>query len=95
MQMIVASRLTDGRVVFLADGVRWVESIDDGLIAESAEAAAGLLEVAQGSVADCRVVDPYAIDVTADSGRCRPKLLREAIRAFGPSIATTAGSRGS
>ncbi len=95
MQMIVASRLTDGRVVFLADGVRWVESIHDGLIAESAETTAGLLEVAQRSVDDCRVVDPYAIDVTVDSGQRRPKLLREAIRAFGPSIAATADSKGS
>jgi len=95
MQMILASRLTDGRVVFLADGARWVESIDDGLIAESAEAAAGLLKVAQGSVDDCRVVDPYAIDVTVDGGRRRPEALREAIRAFGPSIAATADSRGS
>jgi hypothetical protein len=90
MQMIVASRLTDGRVVFLADGSRWVESIDDGLVAESADAAAGILELAQASVRDNSVVDPYAIDVTVEQGRRRPKALREAIRAFGPSLAVAA-----
>lgn len=89
MQMIVASRLTDGRVVFLADRDRWVESIQDGTLAESREEAAGLLEIAQRSVRDCRVVDPYAIDVTVEGGARRPASLREAIRAFGP---TTAGA---
>ncbi|HSG63788.1 MAG TPA: DUF2849 domain-containing protein [Gammaproteobacteria bacterium] len=91
MQMIVASRLTDGRVVFLAQGARWVESIAVGLVAESPEAVAGLLEQAQGAVQASEVVEPYAIDVTIDAGRRRPTALREAIRAFGPTIATTEG----
>jgi len=93
MQMIVASRLIDGRVVFLAQDARWVESIEDGLIAESAEAAAGLLEQAQKGVQADEIVEPYAIDVTVDAGRRRPTALREAIRAFGPTIAAATEGR--
>jgi Protein of unknown function (DUF2849) len=95
MQMIVASRLTDGRVVFLADEARWAESIEDGLVAESAEAASALLELAQNSVRNCRVVDPYAIDVAVGDGRRRPTAMREAIRAFGPTITVTPERSGS
>lgn len=86
MQMIVASRLSDGRVVFLAQGPAWVESIEDGLVAESDEAAERLLRQARVSVAESLVVDPYAIDVTVDADSRRPTALREAIRAFGPTI---------
>lgn len=95
MQMIVASRLTDGRVVFLAERSRWVESIQEGLIAESDAAAAELLECARRSVQECAVVDPYAIDVTVEAGKRRPAALREAIRAFGPSTSDVAGTTGS
>lgn len=87
MQMIVASRLADGRVVFLAEESRWVESIQDGLIAESEAATADLLDLAHRAVHACEVVDPYAIDVTVEAGVRRPASLREAIRAFGPSTA--------
>jgi hypothetical protein len=95
MQMIVASRLGDGRVVFLADGARWVEAIDTGLIADSAESAAELLAIGQAAVDRCQVVDPYVIDIVVEGGRRRPAVLREAIRAFGPSIAAEPGSIGS
>jgi len=87
-QMIVASRLTDGRVVFMTDGLGWSESIDDGLIVEVADRGAELLEDATRSVDECFVVEPYLIDVAIDQGQRRPVQLREAIRAFGPSIAT-------
>jgi hypothetical protein len=85
--MIVASRLTDGRVVFMTDGRGWTESINDGLVVEAAEQGAELLEEANRSIDECVVVDPYLIDVTIDKGRRRPVQMREAIRAFGPSIA--------
>jgi hypothetical protein len=93
MQMIVASRLIDGRVVFLARDARWVESIEDGLVAESAEAVAVLLEQAQKAVQADEIVEPYAIDVTVDAGQRRPTALREAIRAFGPTIAAATEGR--
>lgn len=94
MQMIVASRLTDGRVVFLAEGTRWVESIEDGLVAESDEVMERLLEQARVSVQKSLIVDPYAIDVTIDADSRRPTALREAVRAFGPTIADSTSGQG-
>ena len=94
MQMIVASRLTDGRVVFMADGPRWVESIQDGAVADSPEGVAGLLEQAEAAVRASTIVDPYAVDVTVDDGVRRPTALREAIRAFGPTTAAATSNGG-
>ena len=85
--MIVANRLTDGRVVFLAEGARWVESIDKGLVIESETQRPQLLEHAERAVESGIVVDPYVIDVVVEDGRRRPLQLRESIRAFGPTVA--------
>ena len=88
MQMLIASRLADGQVVFLADDHTWTESIDSGAVAESPEAGASLLTVAAQAVRQSVVVDPYLIDVADRNGGRRPLVLREAIRAFGPTVAT-------
>lgn len=88
--MIVANRLTDGRVVFLADGARWVESIEDGLLIESDALQAQMLEHAERAVESSTVVDPYLIDVVTENGRRRPAQLRESIRAFGPTVSDQA-----
>ena len=86
MQMIVASRLTDGRVVFMAPGNSWAESIDEGVVADDSDAAADLLAEAKRAAERSVVVEPYLIEVTVTAGRLRPVLLREAIRAFGPTV---------
>ena len=86
MQMIIANRLLDGRVVFMDDSGGWVNEIADGLLLASKQNAAQRLLTAQQAVEENMVVDPYLIDVTADSGRPRPVLVRERIRAFGPSV---------
>ncbi len=86
MQMIIANRLLDGRVVFLDDSGGWVSEIADGLLLASKQAAEHRLLTAQRSVEENVVVDPYLIDVSADTGRPRPVLVRERIRAFGPSV---------
>ncbi len=83
--MIVANRLTDGRVVFLGENARWVESIDEGRLIESDALREELLQHAERDVASGFVVDPYLIDVVTEDGRVRPVQLREAIRAFGPT----------
>ena len=93
MQMLMASRLTDGRVVFLTEGHEWTDSIDRGAVASSDEAGAALLEVAERAVRASEVVDPYLVAVTESDGRRRPVVVREAIRAFGPTVAP-ADSRG-
>ncbi|MGI9260196.1 MAG: DUF2849 domain-containing protein [Gammaproteobacteria bacterium] len=88
MQMIIASRLVDGRVVFMDADSRWQDSIDEGIVLDDGAEAERLLEAAQQSVEDCVVVDPYLIDITIEDGARRPVEVREAIRAFGPSVRT-------
>lgn len=94
MQMIIANRLTDGRVVFMDDAGDWVNEIADGLLLVSRQDADEQLSAAQQAVEENRVVDPYLIDVSADAGRRRPVLVRERIRAFGPSVGLVPQSRG-
>ena len=88
MQMIIASRLTDGRVVFMGERGAWVESIQDGVTFNNDRDAMRLMSRARQSALDNVVVDPYFIDVVLDKGYRRPAHVREAIRAFGPSVRT-------
>ncbi len=87
-QMIIANRLEDGLTVFLADGRRWVERIDDGVLIEADAEEDRLLALAKTDEDNCIVIDPYLIEVTSDGGRLRPAVYREEIRAFGPSVRT-------
>src|SRR5690606_4021311 len=87
-QMVVASRLRDGFVVFLGPGDEWVDSIDAGALSESPEEAERLLAVAKGYEARNVVVEPYLIEVAVADGQRRPAEVREAIRAFGPTVRT-------
>jgi len=84
---ITANRLTDGLVVFLADGGDWSLSIDDAqLFADGPELEEGLA-YGKAQHAARVVLDPYAIDMDAIDGRTLPARLRERIRALGPTIA--------
>ena len=87
MHMIIASRLTDGRVVFLSERGTWVPDIGAGAVIDDEDDANSRLAEAQRAVSENRVVDPYLIDVVID-GKRRPARVREAIRAFGPSVRT-------
>jgi sulfite reductase (NADPH) hemoprotein beta-component len=85
LQVVTANRLGDGRVVFLADGYRWVEEVGSARVGESDEAAKALLAIAEKAAADRIVVAPYLIDVTSDGERITPTRYREVLRALGPS----------
>lgn len=85
-QMIIASRIGDGRVVFMGGPGAWVDSIGDGVLIESEADAERLLAAAKADEADCLVIDPYLIDVAAGEHGRRPTSVREEIRAFGPSV---------
>ena len=87
-QMVIANRLTDGRVVFLAVDGTWVESIRDGCVASDDAEAARLLADAQKAEADCHIVDPYLIQVRVVDGTPAPVAWREVIRASGPTVQT-------
>ena len=85
LQVVTANRLGDGRVVFLADGYRWVEEIGLAHIGDSEEAGKALLAIAEKAVADGIVVAPYLIDVSSDGAHVTPTRYREVLRALGPS----------
>jgi hypothetical protein len=87
-QMIIANRLSDGLVVFLAAGEGWVEKIDSGLVIDDSVEAERLLAVAKRHETRNVVVEPALIDVEQRDGRLRPVAIREAIRAFGPTVRT-------
>ena len=86
-QIVLASRLGDGRVVFLAKGstagsVDWAALIQDAEVADSEQSAAELLSIGEAD-ADARhlVVDPYLIDVEGEG------------RALGPTIRKDLGKQ--
>ncbi|HUL06037.1 MAG TPA: DUF2849 domain-containing protein [Candidatus Acidoferrum sp.] len=85
LQVVTANRLIDGRVVFLADGYRWVEEIGSARVADGEEPAKALLAIGEKAAADRIVVAPYLIDVSSDGARITPTRYREVLRALGPS----------
>jgi hypothetical protein len=89
-QMIIANRLSDGLVVFLAPEERWDVAIGDGVVIDTEADAAGLLAIAKRHEGEAKVVDPQLIDVEMRDGQPRPTAIREAIRAFGPTVRTDA-----
>jgi uncharacterized protein DUF2849 len=89
-QMIIANRLVDGLVVFLAPGEEWQPAIAAGVVIEDDTEAERLLEVAKQHQARCLVIDPTLIQVKVENGQVRPTEIREVIRAFGPTVRTDA-----
>ena len=87
-QMIIANRLVDGAVVFLAPDEQWVQAIDSGTVIEDASEAERLHALAKQHESRCVVIDPLLIEVKVENGRVRPTEIREVIRAFGPTIRT-------
>jgi hypothetical protein len=84
--MIIANRLTDGLVVFLTADGGWSVAIADGMVISDSADEERLLAEARSDEDHCKVVDPNLIDVTVESGSPRPVAIREAIRAFGPTV---------
>ncbi len=87
-QMIIANRLMDGRVVFMARDGSWMDSIADGVLIVDESAAQSLFEIGKRGERDCQVVDPCLIDVTERNGVRIPTVYREEIRANGPTVRT-------
>jgi Protein of unknown function (DUF2849) len=87
-QMIIANRLRDGVVVFLAPGEGWEPAIAAGALIDNEDDAATLMAVAKRHEGECQVIDPQLIEVEIQDGRPRPTAIREAIRAFGPTVRT-------
>lgn len=85
-QMIIASCLADGFVVFLTGDGDWSRDIGAGALAEDDGQAEALLATARLAEADNQVVDPYLIQVAVEAGVRKPTEYREYIRAHGPSF---------
>ena len=96
-QIVIASGLGDGRVVFLAEGsgaVQWAALIGDSVVAEDDERAAELLAIAEADAGKRHlIVDPYLIDVEREGDELRPTKYREVIRCLGPTIRQDLGKQ--
>ena len=90
-QMIIANRLVDGAVVFLAQGEGWTTAIASGVVIDDEAEAQRLLGAAKQLEARSPVIDPQVIQVTVGGGAVRPVEIRELIRAFGPTVRTDPG----
>jgi len=90
-QMIIANRLVDGAVVFLAPGEGWTTAIASGVVIDDEAEAQRLLGAAKQLEARSPVIDPQVIQVTVEGGAVRPTEIREVIRAFGPTVRTDPG----
>jgi Protein of unknown function (DUF2849) len=86
IQVLTANRLIDGRVVFWTDARGWEADVNTAKVFPDPAAAETDLMLAQADVVARKIVDPYAIAVTAEAGLVTPTLLRERIRATGPTI---------
>ncbi len=84
MKILTANRLSDGEVVWFANG-QWVETIARAEIAEDKAAEAALEAAGARGLADNLVVDVALIDVEIVDGAIHPLRLRERIRAAGPT----------
>lgn len=98
-QVVIASRLSDGLVVFLkqavqAGAVEWALRLESAEVAESDARAAELLEIAEADAVSSQiVVDPYLIEVEEQGGQLRPTKFREVIRCLGPTIRRDLGKQ--
>lgn len=84
MKILTANRLSDGEVVWFANG-QWVETIAQAEIAEDKVAESALEAAGARGLADNLVVDVALIDVEIVDGAIHPLRLRERIRAAGPT----------
>lgn len=89
-QIISANDLLGGQVVYLTAENNWSARIADARIAQDADTAAIMLEVAEAQTA--QVVGPYLIDVSIAAGSPQPVHFREKFRLNGPSIAVPLSS---
>lgn len=98
-RIVIASRLSDGIVVFLSKESTekkavWALQINAAALAEDDARADALLAIGEASAAEIQdVVDPYLIDVVEEAGQLRPTKYREAIRALGPTNRTDLGKQ--
>jgi len=98
-QVVIASRLSDGRVVFLKEAstsgsAEWVLTLGAADIANAEGRANELLSIGEAdAVENQAIIDPYLIDVEERDGELRPTKFREVIRCLGPTIRLDLGKQ--
>lgn len=93
-QVITASRLYDGAVVFRAVDGTWVETIAKAQCLETTDEAKTALAASAHAETDNVVLDIYLIEVARKGEAVVPTRLREAIRATGPTVHPEHGKPG-
>jgi hypothetical protein len=83
---ITANRLEDGRVVFRDRDGGWSLTVAEAALSVDEASSSPALDSAQKDVENQRIVDPYAVEIDTTGPSPRPARLREAIRAFGPTV---------
>jgi sulfite reductase (NADPH) hemoprotein beta-component len=92
-QILLASRLTDGEVVFLGQK-GWERDHRKARIAHDVAEAAEMESIGKADYAANRVVDVYFADVTIGSdGAPTPIHYREKMRLLGPSVRRDLGKQ--
>ena len=89
-QVVTASRLLEGDVVYLTAEGGWSTRLDEARVIESAEAEAQSLAEADHAVTERLVIGPYLMKVTRSPEGPLPLSQRERIRARrGPTAGST------
>ncbi len=91
--VVTASRLADGVVVFQTADQGWSEDFSRAAVRADAAATAAALARAKADEAQNLVVDAYSFAVEIRNGHVVPKALREAIRAAGPTVRRDLGKQ--
>jgi hypothetical protein len=92
LRVISANRLRDGIVVYLGPQGEWVSQIGEAALLTSQDACDAAQAKARASLAANVIVDPLVVDVVEDPEGRRATTLRNAIRAFGPTVDFQASS---
>lgn len=91
--MITGNRLTDGFVVYLKLNGKehgrwrwnWVERINEASVARDESMLEAMIAAGQRDSRQT-VIEPYSIEVVEGDNGFEPVLIRERIRAFGPTV---------
>ncbi|MGB1547056.1 MAG: DUF2849 domain-containing protein [Alphaproteobacteria bacterium] len=93
LQVVTASRLRDGDVVYLAAERRWTLWLNEAAVADTEAKAAELLKLGEEAERAREVVSVYLMKVERGDGKMKPLSARERIRAKGPTTRQDLGKQ--
>ena len=92
-QILTASRLREGDVVYFTAAGHWSEWLSDATVAHAEIKADDLLARGKRAEAAGDVIDAYLMAVDVVRGRLAPLSQRERIRARGPTVRADLGKQ--